>query len=607
MKVECVQIVEEHLRKRPSLLGKRYALWMISCLFITAAYAAKMGDPAAPLRIGEWIKGGPVTLADGKDKTVYVIEFWATWCGPCRESIPHLTELQAKFKDKGVAVIGITDESPNEAKPFVKKMGEKMKYAVGVDDKGQTSKAYLEAYRQDGIPTAFVVDKTGNVVWVGHPMEGLDNVLEQVVAGQFVPGAEVKAEETAEAEDESNTLLDGYFEQAVRRGGKAEAAEIGEKIMKMKADDTAGLNQFAWKILTDTMLLQRDYPLALRAAQRAFEKTDGKDCPIVDTYARAMFMNGRTNEAIAMQQQAIGLCSDPKTRLELKETLAGYRHPAPDPGPDDNDRMEQFISRSLELIAAKKTVPLDKLLAEADLKPCAVKLASPCTSLLPSEKLYEQASQSVLLVGVLSKTKGWDDWDAAQATGFLIHESGIFVTNFHVLDTPGAAALTAMTADGHVYAVKSVLAVSPAEDIAICQLEGASGLKPLAIVPNAKPGSHIRILSHPTNAFNSLTEGILSRYFVCRANGKTTTVLATTADFAVGSSGGPLFDDNGNVVGMVMSTSSVYSGPDDASGEEETKETGRDNGDNGELQMIMRVCIPAADILKLVTVDPAKR
>jgi thiol-disulfide isomerase/thioredoxin len=150
-------------------------------IVVAAPAKARRGDPAAPLKIKEWVKGEPADPTDGKN--VYVVEFWATWCGPCRVSIPHLTALQKRFKDKGVVVIGISDEGPATVKPFVKAMAGKMDYTVACDDGRATFAGYMEAYRHNGIPTAFVVDKRGKVVWDGHPMAGLDRAIEAVLAG----------------------------------------------------------------------------------------------------------------------------------------------------------------------------------------------------------------------------------------------------------------------------------------------------------------------------------------------------------------------------------------------------------------------------------------
>ncbi|MEI7945921.1 MAG: trypsin-like peptidase domain-containing protein [bacterium] len=576
---------------------------LMVCVWVFIAVivqAAKFGDPAAPLHVAQWIKGDPVDLAAGKGKTVYVVEFWATWCPPCRESIPHLTQLQAKFKDKGVVFVGISDEKQQKVEPFVKKMGTKMEYAVGLDDNKQTSDAYMSAYQMDGIPTAFVIDKTGAVVWAGHPMEDLSKVLEQVLDGTFVVKPEKDAAEAEE--DERTTLLDEYFAAASRRSGKAEAIEAGKKVLDKVGDDPDLLNAFAWTILTDENLYVHDYPLALRAARQAFKKSGGQKYEILDTLARALLMTGKTNDAVVMQQKAINLCDDNFARLKLKETLESYLHPVTPDGVDDAKLFAQFVDSAAALITAKRAVSVDQLLAKTDIQPCRVQLAKASTKPISSANLYEQARQSVLMIGTLAKGAEEDEWDSTVATGFVIHESGIFVTNFHVLDVPEGMILAAMTADGKVYPVNRVLAVSPFPDIAICQLDGASGLKPLPVVPNAKPGAHIRVLSHPDNAFYSITEGILSRYFVRREDGKETAMLTTTAEFAVGSSGGPLFDDCGNVIGMVASTSSVYSGLEDVSVEEETTTGLSDSGNGtGNLQMILKMCVPPSDILKLVT------
>lgn len=149
------------------------------------AVSAELGDPAAPLEIAEWVKGKSVDLAASKGKQVVVVEFWATWCPPCRASIPHLTELQKKFKDKDVIFVGVSDEEVATVKKFVEKMGDKMDYTVAVDKDRKTSKGYMTAYGQGGIPHAFIVDKQGRIVWNGHPMGDLEQSLEQVIAGKF--------------------------------------------------------------------------------------------------------------------------------------------------------------------------------------------------------------------------------------------------------------------------------------------------------------------------------------------------------------------------------------------------------------------------------------
>jgi len=150
---------------------------------LLASAKASLGDPAAPLTIKDWVKGKPANVRDGK--AVYVVEFWATWCGPCRVSIPHLTELQKRWKDQGVIVVGVSDEPMATVKPFVEKMADKMDYTVACDDNRITYSGYMDAYGFNGIPTAFIVGRDGRVLWSGHPMSGLDVALEKAVSGKL--------------------------------------------------------------------------------------------------------------------------------------------------------------------------------------------------------------------------------------------------------------------------------------------------------------------------------------------------------------------------------------------------------------------------------------
>ncbi|MBN1362861.1 MAG: TlpA family protein disulfide reductase [Sedimentisphaerales bacterium] len=147
-----------------------------------AAIPTKLGDPAYPLTGLTYVKGEPAQITPGK---VYVVEFWATWCPPCRTSIPHLTELRKKYEGQGVVFVGVSNEDVPTVKPFVTDMGDKMDYNVAVDTVGAVVNGYMIAFGQGGIPTAFVVDAQGRVVWYGHPMGDLEQVIGQVLAGTY--------------------------------------------------------------------------------------------------------------------------------------------------------------------------------------------------------------------------------------------------------------------------------------------------------------------------------------------------------------------------------------------------------------------------------------
>ena len=83
-----------------------------------------VGDPAPKLDVKSFVKGEPIkSLEPGK---LYVVEFWATWCGPCRVSIPHLTELQKKHVDVVFIGVSIWEHDQNAVKPFVDTMGDRL-------------------------------------------------------------------------------------------------------------------------------------------------------------------------------------------------------------------------------------------------------------------------------------------------------------------------------------------------------------------------------------------------------------------------------------------------------------------------------------------------
>lgn len=150
----------------------------------------EVGSPAPPLAAGEWLQGEPVAnLSKGE---AFLVEFWATWCGPCLTSIPHVNDIARTWKDKGLVVIGqnVHDGDAGAVQQLIDKMGDTMTYRVALDDKtviknGAMAETWLTAADCGGIPWAFLVDKDGMIAWIGHPMELDEAAIEQVLAGTF--------------------------------------------------------------------------------------------------------------------------------------------------------------------------------------------------------------------------------------------------------------------------------------------------------------------------------------------------------------------------------------------------------------------------------------
>lgn len=290
---------------------------LLALLAAPAAFAGDLGDPAPPLKIAQWMKGEPVDLAARRGKGFTVVEMWATWCGPCKASIPHLTELQKKFKEKGVVFVGISTEDPAVVKPFVEKMGDKMDYAVAVDDHKTTYDSFMKPFALEGIPEAFVIGAKGEIAWHGHPLDGLEEALDQMTAGTY----DIEA---TKRRMKVRLLVTDYLERIRQGKDDDETKALGARALADGGKDAGLMNELAWFVLTDPRVAKRDLDLALKAAQAAVDASEGKDPAILDTYARALCDTGKVAEAIATEKKAIEGCKDDDLRKSLEEALQEF-------------------------------------------------------------------------------------------------------------------------------------------------------------------------------------------------------------------------------------------------------------------------------------------
>jgi thiol-disulfide isomerase/thioredoxin len=216
---------------------------------VTEVKPLAIGGAAPSLDIEHWVSDGngffkPVNQFEaGK---VYVVEFWATWCGPCIQSMPHLAETQNKYRGRNVQVVSISDEPLETVQEFLKREAEVAEdekktfgeitsvYSLTTDPDRSAYQAYMDGTQQQGIPTAFIVGKDGKLEWIGHPME-MDEPLEQVTEGTWDRAAFIKL---YEAEKKFNELLQqisllagsGKFDEAINLIDTAIKSDLPEEI-----------------------------------------------------------------------------------------------------------------------------------------------------------------------------------------------------------------------------------------------------------------------------------------------------------------------------------------------------------------------------------------
>ena len=330
-----------------------------------------LGDPAPPLNVSAFVKGEKVEKFEpGK---VYVVEFWATWCGPCKVSIPHLTELQEKNKDVTFIGVSVFENDPKLVEPFVEEMGDRMNYRVAKDDvedgerAGKMAKDWMEASGEGGIPAAFIVNKQGRIAWIGHPMN-MEAPLVQVINDTFDlekaaserrkekanekrteslfralataegPKAQLKLLDAAIAEDpslEAGNIGMIRFSILCQTDEQEKIAAAAKTLMGVFGDNPQALNAIAWPLIDPARQggkpTSAQIELAVKAAAKANELTKGEDCNILDTHALAVYLSGDKARALELEEQAVKKAGDqvpPAQLSEMKERLEKFRKEA---------------------------------------------------------------------------------------------------------------------------------------------------------------------------------------------------------------------------------------------------------------------------------------
>ena len=196
----------------------------------------------------------------------------------------------------------------------------------------------------------------------------------------------------------------------------------------------------------------------------------------------------------------------------------------------------------------------------------------------------EEVQKAIAVVGGVYKCKRCTRWHVAPASGFLIAED-LVVTNYHVVNQPERSALAVRLFDGRVFMVESVVVASERYDLAVVRIPN-TGITPVALGQAAPVGAKVDLISHPNQNFYTLSQGRVARYFMTQRDKKTVPAMAITADFGRGSSGAPVLNEAGEVVGIAASTESLYYTEDD--------------GNQKNLQMVFKNCVPVSQLRELI-------
>lgn len=271
----------------------------------------QLGDPAPPLTVLEWLRGGPITIQPGTN--IYAIIF----CTLSRINdfgLTNLDMLQNLYRDKGLVVVAVSDDSPETLKDFITFKGTNINFAVAVDDYGRrTGNTYESTFQQWFMPRAFLIGKDARVMWYGHPLRhGMGQAVDDILSGRF-DLAQAKKQLVARDQLESYLLL--------ARQGDPRMEQAGQVLLAIRTNDAPGLCGFAFQIASDPYVQTRDIKIANAALDRAEQISTTNNLDIAETRAILLFQSGQESEGLAKARAALAVAKDDVDKREIAQCI----------------------------------------------------------------------------------------------------------------------------------------------------------------------------------------------------------------------------------------------------------------------------------------------
>ena len=271
--------------------------------------------------------------------------------------------------------------------------------------------------------------------------------------------------------------------------------------------------------------------------------------------------------------------------------------------------LDHLTKAGARLHKAGKTKGDAELRKQLDRKTCELTLPAATDEPVADCDLYLRACESVFVVCSLYKSESRDDWQTSLATAFAVTEDGVLSTSCHVFDNEDTAdAIVVMDVKKNVYPVTELLAANKLTDTCLFRID-AKNLKPLPLADDALPGAHVRVVAHPGDSFYFFSGGHVANY---ERDSDGILWMNVTADFGQGSSGGPVFNEHGHVIGQVSRTFTLYAAGSETRGRPrrvagDTKPTDKKLTEKKaaaeeflDPQMVFKSCVPVQSIRALV-------